>query len=132
MKVNDQNNLFRIQYIIVFVFGLVLFCTFFYVKGYQISLIVKSTLSGIVAFALPVVIYGFIIHRHDNFKNSLQLVIYDCIYALIIKYIVMISIFIYVFKFSKVNSLIFIIVFVFSVLYCQFFKIRFFVRKDNH
>ena len=90
MKVNDQNNLFRIQYIIVFVFGLVLFCTLFYVKGYQISLIVKSTLSGIVAFALPVVIYGFIIHRHDNFKNSLQLVIYDCIYALIIKYIVMI------------------------------------------
>ena len=131
MKAINKIKILLKRYVIFFIFEIIFIYILFKDKNYSFDLIFKSTLCGITAFVLPMVIYSFVLHRHDKIKSNIQLVVYDCIYALVLKYVIMIFIFIYVFKFSEINYLIFIIVFVFSIVYSQILKIRFFIRKDN-
>lgn len=75
-----------------------------------------ATLSAICVFYLSNIVQWYVYHRHDNCKNTARSVIYDAIYGLILKYLIMI--FLLALYLKKVNILenLFIIDFVLLII----------------
>lgn len=91
-----------------------------------------SALLGAAACSIPQSACALISHRHDSIKGTAGLALYDGIYAIALKYMIMIFLFICIFKFGKIDNLIFILSFVFTEICGAGLHIYIFIRKDNY
>ena len=92
----------------------------------------ESALLGAASCSIPQVACALISHGHDAIKGTAGLALYDGIYAITLKYMIMIFLFICIFKLGKIDNLIFILSFVFSEICGVALHICIFLRKDNY
>ena len=96
-------------------------------KNKEVFSYLLSAVYGFIAFAIPEIIYFYYLKRRNNNKITAGLVVYDAIYALILKYFVLIIILGICFKFLNLVNL----VVVFSFVLTIFFKIFLYILFPN-
>ncbi len=96
--------------------------------------LINSALSagaGFAAFFIPQLCFELALHRHDRLKATAASTLYDAVYAMVLKYMVLILILGFCFIFLHLNAPILIIVFVFSVIVRLISKEFIFERSEQ-
>lgn len=103
------------KYALIFVATVIFFefCCLWAHKDLYLSF--KSVLAGILSFALPQGLFFMLAHRHDRGKNTANLVIYDAIYALTFKYLVLVLFMGFCLKFVWLDKKLYLISFVTAI-----------------
>lgn len=76
----------------------------------------KSVILGLITFGIPYLACFYYTFRNQRLNLTPGNVFYNLVYGLIFKYFLMILIFVFIFKFIEINSLIFIISFIFFLI----------------
>lgn len=75
-----------------------------------------SSVSAGFVFLVSSAVFWYYIHRHDNQKNTVNTVIYDAVYAIILKYMILILMLGVCFKFLNLDNKVFILCFVMMIV----------------
>lgn len=99
-------------------YAIVLLVGVFYAFFFEISTLVATfaTLSAICVFTSANIAQWYAFHRHDNCKSSSRSVIYDAIYGIILKYMIMIFLLMFYFKKINIQDDLFIINFILLII----------------
>lgn len=87
-----------------------------------------STMSAIFVFSVSSLVSFYCAHRHDNCKNTVNSVVYDAIYGIVLKYLILIFLLIFYFKFIKIAEIVFITVFVYLIVSKNFLAFKLYNR----
>ena len=96
------------------VLGLAFVYAFFFKTRLFLSL--SASLYAIFVFSVSSFIGWYYAHRHDNNKNTVNTVIYDAVYGVVLKYMVLVLLLVFYFKFVKIEEILFISDFVLLII----------------
>lgn len=110
----SQRNIFISMFICAFVMLIALFIG--RLSHNTVAHTIISSLSAIIVFFVSSGVFWYCTHRHDNKENTVNTVIYDAVYAVILKYMMLVFMLGFCFKFLKLDNKVFILSFVLMVV----------------
>lgn len=110
----SQRNIFISMFICAFVMLIALFIGS--LGDNTVAHTIISSLSAIIVFFVSSGVFWYCTHRHDKQENTVNTVIYDAVYAVVLKYMMLIFMLGFCFKFLALDNKIFIISFVLMVV----------------
>lgn len=116
-------------FIYVALLGLTFVYAFFFKSRLLLSL--SASLSAIFIFSVSSFIGWYCAHRRDNKKNTVNTIIYDAVYGLILKYMVLVLLLVFYFKFIKIEETLFILEFILLIIIKNIFIFVLYLKSHS-
>ncbi len=119
-----------LPYFFLYTFLLVCSTVYAFFSKSPALLAIFATLSAICVFSIVNVVGWYCTHRHDRDKNSAKTSIYDAIYGVVLKYLILIFLLCFYFKYINLLNELFIVVFVTIILIKNILTIKIFKNMN--